>query len=195
MITTTDDPSPFEQFYGKPSPLVNKLRTAKQHQSKLTNRGKACIFVGYTEHHSHSSYRMINLRTHHVIVSRDIIWLNQMHGEDTPTNLIPPHEDELFEEDIETQPDNVPSGQPHDPAPVQAPVPATAQTPRLPRELRNLQSDLAPQLLEPGNRQTGRERLNLMLDDYLPDFAFLTALVSEAMHEHDEEDDDVEIIL
>ena len=29
-----------------------------------------------------------------------------------------------------------------------------------------------------------------MLDNYLPDFAFLTALVSEAMHEHDEEDDD-----
>ena len=29
-----------------------------------------------------------------------------------------------------------------------------------------------------------------MLDDYLPDFAFLTALVSEAMHEHVEEDDD-----
>ena len=133
---------------------------------------------------------MLNLRTHHVIVSRDIIWLNRMHGEDTPTNLIPSHEDELLEEDIETQPDNVPSGQPHDPAPVQAPVPTTAQALRLPRELRNLQSDLAPQLLEPGNRQTGRERLNLMLDDYLPDFAFLSALVSKAMHEHDEEDDD-----
>ena len=46
MITTTDEPSPFEKFYSKPSPLVNKLRSfgelgivkrAKQHQSKLTN--------------------------------------------------------------------------------------------------------------------------------------------------------------
>ena len=27
MITTTDKPSPFEKFYGKPSPLVNKLRS------------------------------------------------------------------------------------------------------------------------------------------------------------------------
>ena len=133
---------------------------------------------------------MLNLKTLHVIVSQDIIWLNRMHGEDTPTNLIPPQEDELFEDDIEMQPDNVPSGQPHAPAPVQAPVPPTAPAPCLPRELRNLQSDLAPQLLEPGNRQTGRERLNLMLDNYLPDFAFLSALVSEAMHKHDEYDDD-----
>ena len=113
MITTTDDPSPFEKFYGKPSPLINKLRvfgelgivkTAKQHQSKLTNHGKACIFIGYTENHSNSSYRMLNLRTHHVIVSRDIIWLNRMHGEDTLSNLIPPQEDERFEEDIKTKP-------------------------------------------------------------------------------------------
>ena len=29
-----------------------------------------------------------------------------------------------------------------------------------------------------------------MLDDYHPDFAFLTALVSEALHERDKEDDD-----
>ena len=137
IITTTNNPSPFEKFYGKPSPLINKLRsfgklgiikTSKQHQSKLTNRGEACIFVGYTEDHSNSSYRMLNLRTHHVIVSRDIIWLNQMHGDDTLTNLIPPQEDELFEEDIKTQPDNVPSDT-ATPAPVQAPAPAPAPTP------------------------------------------------------------------
>ena len=99
MIMTTDKPSPFEKFYDKPSPLINKLRsfgelgivkTAKQHQSKLTNRGEACLFVGYTENHSKSSYRMLNLRTHHVIVSRDIIWLNCMNGDDNSTNYILP---------------------------------------------------------------------------------------------------------
>ena len=117
IVTTSDDPSPFEKFYGKPSPLINKLRsfgelgivkTAKQHQSKLKNRGEACIFVGYTEHYSNSSYRMLNLRTHHVIVSRDIIWLNRMHGEDTPTTLLPPPE-ELFKDDLEPQPETVQS--------------------------------------------------------------------------------------
>ena len=29
-----------------------------------------------------------------------------------------------------------------------------------------------------------------MLDDYLPDFAFLSALVSETMHAHDDDDKD-----
>ena len=28
-----------------------------------------------------------------------------------------------------------------------------------------------------------------MLDDYLPDFAFLSALISETMHEHNNDDD------
>ena len=49
---------------------------------------------------------MLNLRTHHIIVSRDIIWLNRMHGENTPTTLLPPQE-ELFEDDLEPQPDTV----------------------------------------------------------------------------------------
>ena len=123
-----------------------------------------------------------------------------MHGEDTPTTLLPPPE-ELFKDDLEPQPetvqsapgnqDNIPLMGPP-PAPTPAPVPPT----RLPRELCNLQSDLAPHLLEPGNRPTGRERMNLMLDDYdliknsLPDFAFITALVSETIHECYENNED-----
>ena len=140
---------------------------------------------------------MLNLQTHHVIVSRDIIWLHRMYGEDNPTTLLPP-QDELFEDNIKPQPDDMPSApaniHPANPPPV--PAPAPVPTPCLPRELRNLQSDLAPQLLEPGNRPTGRERINLMLDNYdllknsLLDFAFISALVSKTMHECNNNDKD-----
>ena len=58
------------------------------------------------------------------------------------------------------------------------------------RELRNLASDLHPNLLGPGNRQTGRESTNVMYDDLintmkdiLPDFAFVAAIKSKMMEE------------
>ena len=65
--------SPYKLFYGLPSKIVNNLRTfgeigivktAKKTQSKIINRGKACIFVGYLSNHPSAMFRMLNLRTH-----------------------------------------------------------------------------------------------------------------------------------
>ena len=101
------------------------------------------------------------------------------------------HNDDLLDEPDIT-PDATLSQNPTNP-----PNPSTAPTPTLPRELRNLQSDLAPNLLGPGNRPTGRERAALVLDDYedqafyeelqkeletfLPDFAFTAAMMTTTM--------------
>ena len=71
---------------------------------------------------------MLNLRTHHVIVSRDIIWLNCMHGDDTPTTLLP-QQDKLFEDDIEPQPNTVPSA-PKNPDNLQPMDPLSQPQPR-----------------------------------------------------------------
>ena len=82
-------------------------------------------------------------------------------------------------------PDEVPSHQlPNDAAPNPPPAPPapphgpTIAPPKpMNRELCNLASDLHPNLLGPGNRQTGRESTNVMYDDLidtmkdiLPDF-------------------------
>ena len=94
ILSTNGELSPYESFYGHPSKIMNNLRTfgelgivktASKTQSKIVNRGEACIFVGYPSNHPSSTYRMLNLRTHKVIISRDIIWMHKMHGKDKST--------------------------------------------------------------------------------------------------------------
>ena len=200
ILSINGESSPYELFYGHPSKIMNNLRTfgelgivktASKTQSKIVNRGEACIFVGYPSNHPTNTYRMLNLRTHKVIISCDIIWMHRMHGTDNQTPNIDEHNDDLLDEPDIT-PDATLSQNPTNP-----PNPSTAPTPTLPRELRNLQSDLAPNLLGPGNRPTGRERAALVLDDYedqafyeelqkeletfLPDFAFTAAMMTTTM--------------
>ena len=77
---------------------------------------------------------------------------------DPPT--LPPDNDDDGDDNTPV-PDETPSTPPTEP-PTAAPAPDPA--PHLPHELPNLQSDLAPSLLGPGNCQTGRERAHLMSD-------------------------------
>jgi len=44
----------------------------------LDDRGRACIFVGYAQKHAGNVYRMLNVKTNAVIVTRDVNWLNKM---------------------------------------------------------------------------------------------------------------------
>ena len=37
------------------------------------------MFVGYSVHHAHDLYRMLNIESEMIINSRDIIWLKEMH--------------------------------------------------------------------------------------------------------------------
>ena len=104
---------------------------------------------------------MLNLRTHKILISRDVIWMNCIFGDDDETPpLLPDDEDDLG--DPAAEPDETPSAPPTAEPPN---PPALPPEPPIPQELRNLQSDLAPSLLGPGNRQTGRERAHLMSDN------------------------------
>jgi hypothetical protein len=80
--------SPFELLFGSKPILhyeikifgeVGVVTTKDKIQSKLTNHGSPCIFVGYAENNSRDVYRMLNLDTNAIIKSRDIIWLKKMH--------------------------------------------------------------------------------------------------------------------
>ena len=78
---------PHTLFYGKDAKYMKYMRTfgemavvaiheGKKMRSKLDNRGKTCMFVGYTEDHSGDVYRFLNIHTKRILMSRDVRWLN-----------------------------------------------------------------------------------------------------------------------
>ena len=45
----------------------------------MSNKGTACIFIGYTTHHAGDCYRMWNPETRKVHTTRDVLWLHRMY--------------------------------------------------------------------------------------------------------------------
>jgi hypothetical protein len=50
-------------------------------RGKLEDRGRACLHLGRAEDQPRDSYRFLNLETHRVIHSRDVLWLDQNYGD------------------------------------------------------------------------------------------------------------------
>ena len=80
---------PHTLFYGEDAKYARSLRTfgemavvaiheGKKMRSKLDNRGKTCMFVGYADDHTKDVYRFLNIHTKRIILSRDVRWLNVM---------------------------------------------------------------------------------------------------------------------
>ena len=78
---------PYTLFYNKDAKFMKHLRTfgemavvaineGEKMRSKLDNRGKTCMFVGYADDHSGDVYRFLNIHTKRIIMSRDASWLN-----------------------------------------------------------------------------------------------------------------------
>ena len=78
---------PHTLFYGKDAKYMKYMRTfgemaviaiheGKKMRSKLDDRGKTCMFVGYADDHSGDVYRFLNIHTKRIIISRDVRWLN-----------------------------------------------------------------------------------------------------------------------
>ena len=74
-------------FYNKDAMYMKHMRTfgemavvaiheGKRMRSKLDNRGKTCMFVGYADDHAGDVYRFLNIHTKRIIMSRDVRWLN-----------------------------------------------------------------------------------------------------------------------
>ena len=55
---------------------VVAIHEGKKMRSKLDNRGKTCMFVGYAKDHAGDVYRFLNINTKRIIMSRDVRWLN-----------------------------------------------------------------------------------------------------------------------
>ena len=77
---------PHTLFYGKDAKYMRCLRIfgemavvaiheGKKMRSKLDDRGKTCMLVGYVDDHSCDVYRFLNIHTKRIIMSRDVRWL------------------------------------------------------------------------------------------------------------------------
>ena len=55
------------------------------------------MFLGYAANHAGNAYRMLNLETKHVLITRDVKWLNSYEAKSTRNN------DDLEDDDEELQ--------------------------------------------------------------------------------------------
>ena len=87
MVRPERTKPPHTLFYGKDAKYIKYMRTfgemavvaiheGKKMRSKLDNRGKTCMFVGYAEEHAGDVYRFLKIHTKRTIMSRDMRWLN-----------------------------------------------------------------------------------------------------------------------
>ena len=87
MVRPERTKPPHTLFYGKDAKYMKYMRTfgemaviaiheGKRMRSKLDDRGKTCMFVGYADDHSRDVYRFLNIHTKRIIISRDVRWLN-----------------------------------------------------------------------------------------------------------------------
>ena len=87
MVRPDRTKPPYTLFYNKDAKYMKNLRSfgeiavaaiheGKMMRSKLDNRGKTCMFVGYADDHSGDVCRFLNIKTKRIIMSRDATCLN-----------------------------------------------------------------------------------------------------------------------
>ena len=87
MVRPERTKPPHTLFYGKDAKYMKYMRTfgetavitihqGKKMRSKLDDRGRTSMFVGYADDHSRDVYRFLNIHTKRIIISRDVRWLN-----------------------------------------------------------------------------------------------------------------------
>jgi len=118
LVDKRENKSPHERFYGTLPKYASFLRkfgeigivsthnTIKM-QSKLENRGTVCMMLGYARNHSGDSYRMLNIFTGKVWITRDVAWTGETYNNLKKIKLTKAEKTEpFFVEDIVSSGDN-----------------------------------------------------------------------------------------
>ena len=79
-----------------PELAVIAIHEGKKMRSKLDDRGKTCMFVGYADDHTKDVYRFLNIHTRRIILSRDVRWLNIIWKQYKKKSLYARRQVELF---------------------------------------------------------------------------------------------------
>ena len=90
-ICVRKNTSAHEKLFNEKSKIGRELRTFGEMgvvkklgvkiASKLENKGEVLMFVGYEQKHAINTYRMLNMSTYYIVVTRDIKWLNITFGD------------------------------------------------------------------------------------------------------------------
>ena len=96
LVVNSDDLNAYEKYYGREPTFLPKLRTfgevgvvldRQKMKNKLASRGYNSIFVGYAQQHAVGVYRMYNIDTRRISLTRDVRWTNTMIGDLTKREL------------------------------------------------------------------------------------------------------------
>ena len=107
MVRPERTKTPHTLFYGEDAKYTRSLRTfgeigviaiheGKKMRSKLDDRGKTCMFVGYADDQTKDVYRFLNIHTRRIILSRDVRWLNIIWKQYKRKSLYARRQVELF---------------------------------------------------------------------------------------------------
>ena len=107
MVRPERTKPPHTLFYGEDANYTRSLRTfgemaviaiheGRKMRSKLDDRGKTCMFVGYADDHTKDVYRFLNIHTRRIILSRDVRWLNIIWKQYKKKSLYARRQVELF---------------------------------------------------------------------------------------------------
>ena len=85
---------------------VIAIHKGKKMRSKLDDRGKTCMFVGYAYDHSRDVYRFLNIHTKRIIISRDVRWLNIIWRHYRKKSIYARKQVEIFLDEEEKSPED-----------------------------------------------------------------------------------------
>jgi hypothetical protein len=160
ILNEKGEPSPYEKFYNKSPDFEKHLRTfgelgvvtinpGQGIKAKLADRGTTCMFVGYPRDHAGNVYRMLNLQTKKILVTRDVKWLNTFSVNNSQGNTETTVDDANDDEEEHQRLPDMNHVQPERNENVPAPNMVNQDEPRrLLRELRGLEPFNRPGRLE-----------------------------------------------
>ena len=91
--TKYQDVTPYEAFYKKKPRHVNYLKQfgemgvvtyrkgTETKRTKIDNKARPCMFVGYADNRPIETYRFYDTETRQFIISREVRWLSKFYGE------------------------------------------------------------------------------------------------------------------
>ena len=98
LQSRVDQQPAYRAFFKKDIPHADKLRQFGEIgyvkfgpavKGKLKDRGVPMLYLGRAKNHSGDTYRLLNLQTNKVVLSRDATWINKTYGQWKGLNLPP----------------------------------------------------------------------------------------------------------
>ena len=100
----TQNTGNISEFFAEIAVVANHKRRSTK--TKIEQRGKPAMFVGYANDHTGDVYRYTHLKTQQVIISRDARWMNIMWKAYMRKQQCINHGLQIIDEDLESDDDN-----------------------------------------------------------------------------------------